>query len=155
MPSNFFFLGLLRLALPNARFIHARRNPVDTCLSCYSKQFVGEINYTYDLGELGRYYKAYDALMQHWREVLPSGSFLDVQYEDVVGDLEGQAKRILDHCGLAWDPAVLEFHKTERAIKTASAVQIRRPIYKSSIARWKNYETHLEPLLAALGELAK
>ena len=155
MPSNFFFLGLLRLALPNARFIHARRNPVDTCLSCYSKQFVGEINYTYDLGELGRYYKAYDALMQHWREVLPSGSFLDVQYEDVVGDLEGQAKRILDHCGLAWDPAVLEFHKTERAIKTASAVQIRRPIYKSSIERWKNYETHLEPLLAALGELAK
>ncbi|MEQ1756005.1 MAG: sulfotransferase [Micropepsaceae bacterium] len=154
MPSNFFFLGLLRLAMPNAKFIHARRNPADTCLSCYFKLFSGEINFTYDLEELGRYYSAYDKLMQHWRSVLPAGSFLDVDYENVVSDIEGQARRILDYCGLEWDPAVLEFHRSERPIKTASAVQIRQPIYGSSVARWRNYEKHLGPLLKELGSLA-
>lgn len=155
MPSNFFFLGLLRLALPNAKFIHARRNPADTCLSCYSKLFAGEINFTYDLGELGRYYAAYDRLMQHWRHVLPAGSFLDVDYESVVADTEGQARRILDYCGLTWDPAVLEFHSNDRPIKTASALQIRQPIYGSSVERWRNYEKHLGPLLKELGTIAR
>lgn len=155
MPSNFFFLGLLRLAMPNAKFIHARRNPADTCLSCYSKLFAGEINFTYDLGELGRYYAAYDRLMQHWRQILPAGSFLDVDYESLVADVEGQTRRILDYCGLTWDPAVLEFHSNDRPIKTASALQIRQPIYGSSVERWRNYEKHLGPLLKELGGIVR
>jgi tetratricopeptide (TPR) repeat protein len=155
MPSNFYFTGLIHLALPGARIIHANRNPVDTCLSCFTKLFAGEQSQTYDLGELGRYYRAYHGLMAHWREVLPAGSFLDVQYEDVVADTEGQARRILDYCGLEWDPRVLEFHRTERPVKTASANQVRQPIYGSSVARWRHYERHLGPLLAELGDLAR
>ena len=153
MPTNFFFLGLIRLAMPNAKIIHVNRNPVDTCLSCYSKLFSGEVNYTYDLSELGRYYRAYHGLMQHWRTVLPAGSFLDVQYEDVVSDIETQARRILDYCGLTWDAHVLDFHLNERPIKTASTAQVRQPIYRSSMGRWRHYEKHLGPLLHELGDL--
>jgi tetratricopeptide (TPR) repeat protein len=155
MPSNFYFLGLIHLALPGAKIIHTNRNPVDTCLSCFSKLFAGEQTQTYDLAEVGRYYRAYHGLMQHWREVLPQGAFLDVQYEEVVGDIEGQARRILDYCGLAWDPRVLDFHRTERPVKTASSSQVRQPIYASSVARWRHYEKHLTPLLEALGGLAR
>lgn len=155
MPSNFYFTGLIHLAMPNARIIHTNRNPVDTCLSCFSKLFSGEQSQTYDLGELGRYYRAYHGLMQHWREVLPQGAFLDVQYEEVVADTETQARRILEYCGLEWDPRVLDFHKNERPVKTASASQVRKPIYSSSVARWRNYEAHLGPLLKELGDLAK
>lgn len=155
MPSNFYFMGLIHLALPGAKIIHTNRNPVDTCLSCFSKLFAGEQPQTYDLAELGRYYRAYHGLMQHWREVLPGGSFLDVSYEEVVADTEGQARRILDYCGLAWDPRVLDFHRTERPVKTASASQVRKPIYRSSVARWRNYEKHLGPLLAELGDLVR
>ena len=153
MPTNFFFLGLIRLAMPKARIIHVNRNPVDICLSCYSKLFSGEVNYTYDLSELGRYYRAYHGLMQHWREVLPAGSFLDVQYEEIVADIETQARRILDYCGLEWDARVLEFYRSERPVKTASTAQVRQPIYRSSVGRWRNYEKHLGPLLSELGEL--
>lgn len=153
MPSNFYFLGLIHLALPGAKIIHTRRNPVDTCVSCFSKLFAGEQNQTYDLGELGRYYRAYHELMAHWREVLPAGAFLDVQYEDVVGDIETQARRLLDYCGLEWTPQVLDFHRTDRPVKTASARQVRQPIYGSSVARWRNYEKFLGPLLAELGDL--
>ena len=155
MPSNFYFAGLIHLAMPNAKIIHTNRNPVDTCVSCFSKLFAGEQSQTYELAELGRYYRAYHDLMQHWRDVLPKGAFLDIQYEEVVADTEGQARRILDYCGLEWDPCVLDFHKNERPIKTASASQVRKPIYSSSVARWKNYESHLGPLLAELGDLAK
>ena len=155
MPSNFFYLGLIRLAMPKAKVIHVNRNPVDTCLSCHSKLFSGEVNYTYDLSELGRYYRAYHGLMQHWRTVLPTGSILDVQYEDVVSDIETQAKRILDYCGLSWDARVLDFHLNERPIKTASTAQVRQPIYSSSMGRWRNYEKHLGPLLGELGDLAR
>jgi tetratricopeptide (TPR) repeat protein len=154
MPSNFYFLGLIHLALPNAKVIHTNRNPVDTCVSCFSKLFAGEQSQTYDLAELGRYYRGYHDLMAHWRSVLPPGSFLDVQYEEVVADTEGQARRILDYCGLEWDPRVLDFHRHQRAVKTASASQVRKPIYDSSVARWRNYEQFLEPLLTALGPLA-
>ena len=153
MPSNFYFTGLIHLAMPNAKIIHTNRNPVDTCVSCFSKLFAGEQSQTYDLAELGRYYRAYHGLMQHWREVLPAGAILDVNYEEVVADTEGQARRILEYCGLAWDARVLDFHKNERPIKTASASQVRKPIYASSVARWKNYEKHLGPLLAELGDL--
>lgn len=155
MPSNFYFAGLIHLALPGAKIIHTNRNPVDTCVSCFSKLFAGEQPQTYDLAELGRYYRAYHGLMQHWREVLPAGSFLDVVYEEVVADTEGQARRILEYCGLEWDPRVLDFHRTERPVKTASASQVRKPIYSSSVARWRNYEKHLGPLLAELGDLAR
>jgi hypothetical protein len=154
MPSNFYFVGLIHLALPGAKILHTRRNPVDTCVSCFSKLFAGEQNQTYDLAELGRYYRAYHRLMAHWRAVLPAGAFLDVQYEDVVADTETQAKRLLEYCGLAWTPRVLDFHRTERPVKTASARQVRQPIYRSSVARWRNYERFLGPLLAELGDLA-
>ncbi len=150
MPSNFFFTGLIHLALPNARIIHAVRDPVDTCVSCFSKLFSAEQSHTYDLAELGRYHRRYQALMAHWHRVLPKGRLLDVRYEDVVADLEGQARRILAHCGLDWDPRCLEFHRTERPVRTASASQVRRPIYQSAIGRWRAYADYLEPLLAEL-----
>ncbi len=155
MPSNFYFLGLIHLALPGAKVIHTNRNAVDTCVSCFSKLFAGEQSQTYDLGELGRYYRAYHGLMAHWREVLPAGAFLDVQYEEVVADTEAQARRILDYCGLEWDARVLDFHRNDRPVKTASSSQVRQPIYSSSVARWRNYEKFLGPLLQELGDLAR
>ncbi len=151
LPANFLYAGLVTLALPNARIIHTRRNPVDTCLSCFSKLFTGEQGHTYDLAELGRYYRAYDRLMAHWREVLPESVFIEVQYEEVVGDLETQARRIISHVGLPWDDACLSFHETKRPVRTASATQVRQPIYKTSIGRWKPYQNLLMPLLNELG----
>ncbi|HTV30406.1 MAG TPA: tetratricopeptide repeat protein [Xanthobacteraceae bacterium] len=151
MPSNFFFAGLIHLALPNAKIIHCQRNPIDTCFSCFSKLFSGAQNHTYDLRELGRYYRGYEQLMSHWRRVLPAGRILDVQYEDVVADLEGEARRIIAYCRLDWDARCLHFHKTERPIRTASATQARKPIYRSAVDRRRVYEKHLGPLLEALG----
>jgi tetratricopeptide (TPR) repeat protein len=150
MPSNYYFAGLIHLALPNARIIHSMRDPVDTCISCFSKLFSAEQNHTYDLGEIGRYYRRYQQLMLHWRDVLPPDRILDVRYEDIVADLEGQARRIIAHCGLPWDERCLAFHKTERPIRTASASQVRRPIYKSAVGRWRAYQDHIKPLLEAL-----
>jgi tetratricopeptide (TPR) repeat protein len=151
MPVNYCYVGLIYLALPNARIIHVRRDPVDTCLSCFSTLFTrGGIQYSYDLGELGRYYRHYEALMAHWRKVLPAGVMLEVQYEEVVDDLETQARRIVAHCSLDWDERCLAFHTTARPVRTASAVQVRRPIYRSSVGRWRPKEELLQPLLAAL-----
>jgi len=150
MPSNFLFVGMIRLAMPNARIVHVRRDPVDTCLSCFSKLFAGEQNHTYDLGELGRYYRRYDALMAHWRRVLPKSCFLEVQYEEVVADTEQQARRIVAHAGLEWNEACLAFHETKRPVRTASASQVRQPIYKSAIGRWLPYKDLLTPLLTEL-----
>jgi tetratricopeptide (TPR) repeat protein len=152
MPWNFHFCGLIHLALPNARIIHARRDAIDTCLSCFSILFDGNSNlYTYDLGELGRFYRAYESLMAHWRAVLPPGVMLEVQYEDVVADLESQARRIIAYCGLNWDDACLAFHKTRRPVRTSSVAQVRQPIYNSSVGRWRAYGDLLRPLLDALG----
>jgi tetratricopeptide (TPR) repeat protein len=151
MPSNFVLAGLIHLALPNAPIIHTIRDPVDTCLSCFSKLFARGQDYTYDLAELGRYYCRYLALMAHWRRVLPAGRILDVRYEDVVCDLEGQARRIIAHCGLDWDPRCLAFHQTQRPVRTASATQVRQPIYGSSVGRWRAYAPFIGPLLAELG----
>ena len=150
LPSNFFFAGLIHLALPKARIIHVVRDPVDTCMSCYSKLFADGNPFSYDLAELGRYYRHYAALMAHWHRVLPGGRMLDVNYEDVVADLEGQARRMLAYCGLDWDAACLAFHRTERPVLTASAAQVREPIYDRSIGRRRAYEPHLAPLLDAL-----
>jgi hypothetical protein len=141
--------GFIHLALPNATIIHAVRNPADTCVSCYSLLFVDQ-KYTYDLAELGRYHRHYQALMTHWHSVLPPGRIIDVHYEDLVGNLDSVAQRIVAHCGLPWDPRCLDFHRTERPVRTASATQVRRPIYGSSVGRWRRYEPFLAPLLATL-----
>jgi tetratricopeptide (TPR) repeat protein len=151
--SNFRFVGLIHGALPNARIIHTRRDPVDTCLSIFSLLFSGpQQPFSYDLGELGRYYRAYERVMAHWHEVLPPGVMIDVQYEEVVNDLERQARRIVAHCGLEWNDACLEFHKTDRAVRTASHAQVRQPIYRSSIGRPRPPREILQPLLEELGE---
>jgi tetratricopeptide (TPR) repeat protein len=151
MPANFLYAGLIRLALPSARIIHCRRDPVDTCLSCYSKLFTSEQSFTYDLTELGRFHGDYQRLMAHWRAVLPASHFLEVDYEAVVADIEPQARRMIGFLGLAWDPACLEFHTTQRVVRTASVNQVRRPVYRSSAGRWRQHAGNLGPLLAALG----
>jgi tetratricopeptide (TPR) repeat protein len=151
LPENLSYVGLIHLALPNARIIHMRRDPVDTCLSCFSQLFDGDQPYCYDLGELGRYYRAYETLMEHWRQVLPAGVMLEVQYEEVVADIEGQARRMIAYCGLEWDDACLAFYETQRPIRTASATQVRQPIYRTSIGRWKPYQHLLQPLIKELG----
>ena len=151
LPDNFRWVGLIRMALPNAQIIHTRRDPVDTCLSCFSQMFTeGALLYTFDLGELGRYYRAYEATMAHWRDALPANAMLEVRYEDVVADLEQQARRIVAYCGLEWDSRCLDFHRTTRPIHTASVTQVRQPIYNSSVGRWRAYEASLGPLLQAL-----
>ena len=150
MPSNFRFAGLIHLALPNARIIHVRRDPIDTCLSCFSKIFTGDQPFSYDLGELGRFYRAYDALMVHWRRVLPDGAMFEVQYEELVADFEQHARRIVAYCGLAWDERCLAFHETRRPVFTASAVQVRQPLYRTAVGRWRPYAAMLAPLLQAL-----
>jgi tetratricopeptide (TPR) repeat protein len=151
--ENWRVIGLIRLALPNARIIHVSRHPLDACVSCFSRQFL-HLPYTYDLAELGRHYNAYVQLMEHWRAVTPERILLDVRYEDVVADLEGQARRLIAHCGLEWDPRCLDFHRTERRVQTASARQVRQPIYDRSIGTWRSYEANLAPLIEALGPLA-
>jgi hypothetical protein len=150
MPGNFVLAGLIHLALPNARIIHVCRDSRDTAFSCFSILFARGHEYSYDLSELGRYFRAYQKLADHWRDVMPE-TMLEVGYEQVVADLETQARRIISHCGLEWDDACLAFHRTERSVRTASAAQVRRPIYRSSIGRWRPYVDGLQPLLQSLG----
>lgn len=150
LPANFRHIGLIHLALPNARIVHLRRDPVDTCFSCYSKLFLGGLNYAYDLGELGRYYKAYEALMAHWRTVVPQQAMLEVQYETLVDNFTEQARRIVEFCGLEWNERCLRFHDTKRAVRTLSEVQVRQPLFRSSIGRWRHYEKWLQPLRDSL-----
>ena len=151
MNENFRCAGLIALALPQARIVHVRRDPLDTCLSCFTNLFVENLPYAYELAELGRYYRAYETLMAHWRRTLPPGMMLQVRYEDVVADVEGQGRRLLAHCGLDWDPRCLDFHKHERSVRTASVAQVRQPINARSIGRWRAYEAFLGPLIEALG----
>jgi len=151
LPANFRFAGIIHLALPNARMIHVRRDPLDTCISCFSTYFAAEgLAWTYDLRELGRYYRGYAKLMEHWRSILPPDAMLEVQYEDVVADTEGQARRILGFCGLPWDDRCLAFYKHPRPIKTASVSQVRRPIYSSSVGKARIYGDALRPLIDEL-----
>ncbi len=151
MPSNFLFAGLLHRILPDARIIHVRRDAADTCLSCYTKLFTREQLFSYDQAELAGFYNNYARLMDHWRAVLPADRFLEVAYEDVIADLEPQARRLVDFAGLDWNPACLDFHQTARTIRTASVNQVRRPLYSSSIGRWRAYAPYLGPLLQGLG----
>jgi hypothetical protein len=119
MTENFRFAGLIALALPHAR-IHVRRDPLDTCFSCFCTLSAEALPYAYDLAELGRYHRAYEGLMDHWRMTLPPGMMLEVRYEDVIADLEGQSRQIIDRCGIEWDARCLEFHRSERSVRTAS-----------------------------------
>ncbi len=149
MPFNFMHLGLIALLFPKARVVHCRRDPMDNCLSCYFQYFTSVIPFTRDLRALGRYHADYRRLMDHWQKVLPL-PILDVPYEEMVADQEGLSRRLLQFCGLEWDDACLGFHKTERTVKTASNWQVRQPIYKTSIGRWRAYEKFLGPLREAL-----
>ena len=155
LPINFLYAGLIHLALPNARIIHTRRDPADTCLSCFFTSFSVGQYYTFDLGDLGRYYRAYDQLMDQWRAVLPPSVLIEVDYETLVADLEGQTRRVLSHCGLDWDEACLSFHETERVVRTASAVQVREQVHNRSIGRWRKYQQYLQPLLRELGPVTR
>ena len=150
MLSNFAHVGLIHLALPHARIVYARRDDLDTCLSCFSVLFGGPLPWAYDLGELGRYCRACAELMDYWRTVLPEGVMLEVHYEDLVDDLEGQTRRLLAHCGLPWQDRCLDFHLTERPVHTASVAQVRRPLYRSSVGRSRAYGDLLDPLVEAL-----
>jgi tetratricopeptide (TPR) repeat protein len=152
MPTNFVYAGLIPLMLPGARIIHCLREPADTCLSLFMRSFTEGQHYSYDLGELGRFYSAYRRLMAHWRRVLPEGCMMEIRYEDVVRDLEGAARRLVAHCGLDWDARCIAFHDTARPVATASVSQVREPLYGRAVARWRRYAHHLGPLLAALGE---
>ena len=149
MPANAAYAGLIPLMLPGAKIIHAMRDPMDACFSCFSHHFrESNLAFTYDLEMLGHHWVRYHALMRHWHAVLPEGRILDVAYEAMVADMEGQARRLLDHLELPWDPRCLAFHENRRAVRTASAAQVQRPIYRSSVARWKPFEAHLGPLMA-------
>ena len=152
MPANFRLVGLINIILPGARIIHCVRDPIDTCWSCYTKHFSSEPPFTYDLRELGTYYRAYERLMTHWREVIPPDRFVQTRYETLVETLEPEARRLAAFCELPWDDAMLDFHRHSRPVRTASASQVRRPIYRSSLERWRPYERHLRPLIDALRE---
>ena len=154
MPANFLAVGMIHLMLPHAKIIHIKRNAADICLSGFTKMFNNSQYHSYDLTEMGRYYVNYAKLMEHWRAVLPQDALLEVQYEELVTDKEAQTRRLIEYCGLEWNDACLESHKTERSIKTASVTQVRQPVYTSSVERWRRYEKHLQPLFDALGEYA-
>jgi tetratricopeptide (TPR) repeat protein len=150
LPANFMLCGLIHCILPHARIIHVRRDPLDTCFSCFANLFSQNIDYSYDLGELGRYYRAYETLMAHWHRVLPKGTILDVSYEAVVADIESEARRLVAYAGLEWDPACLAFHRTRRVVHTMSATQVRQPLYQSAVGRAARYRPWLGPLCKAL-----
>jgi tetratricopeptide (TPR) repeat protein len=154
--TNYFFVGLIHLLFPNAKIIHTQRDPVDTCLSGFTKLFKDDMPHSYDLTELGHYYAKYRELMKHWDQVLPEGVMTNVQYEDVVADTEKEARRLIDFLGLPWNPKCVDFHKSDRPVKTASVAQVRKPIYKTAVKRWKKYGDGLQPLVDAIeGKPAK
>ncbi len=147
-PENYLYLGLLAALFPQATFIHCRRDLRDTALSCWLTQFT-TIPWTHDPGHVATHFQQYLRLMGHWRQVLPA-PIHEVRYEEMVKDLEGNARRLIAACGLDWDPACLEFHRTRRAVRSAAGVQVRQPVHAQSVGRWKNYQTHLAELFAAL-----
>jgi hypothetical protein len=154
MPGNFIMLGLANAIMPKARIIHSRRHPVETCLSNYRIHFAEGQTWSYNLRELGRYYRRYWNLMQHWREQFPEALY-EVRYEDNVADVEGQARKLIDYLGLPWYDGVLEFYNTDRPVKTASATQVRKPIYTTSTNRWKRFEKYLKPLLEEIHDIVE
>jgi Tfp pilus assembly protein PilF len=151
MPNNFRHIGLIHLMLPNAKIIDARREPMACCFGNLKQLFAHGQEFTYSVEDIARYYRTYLELMRHWDAVLP-GRVLRVQHEDIVGDLEGTVRRLLDYCELEFEPACVEFHKTERSIRTASSEQVRQPIYREGLDQWRHYEPWLQPLREALGD---
>ena len=154
MPNNFRHLGLIQLILPNAKFIDARREPMACCFSNFKQLFAAGQEFTYGIEDIARYYRSYVELMAHWDAVLP-GRVLRVQHEDVVEDLESNVRRCWIFASLDFEPACLEFHKTERSIRTASSEQVRQPIFKEGLDQWRHYEPWLGPLKQALGSLVE
>ena len=150
-PLNYLYVGLIHLALPNARIIHIQRNPMDSCYGMYRTLFRAGYPFSYDFDDLARYYIAYLKLMEHWRAVSPK-AVLDINYEDLVNDQEGISKDIIGCCGLDWEPACLDFHKNASAVATASSAQVRRPVYRDALQRWRRYENELQPLTEKLRE---
>ena len=151
MPNNFRHIGLIHLMQPNATIIDARREPMSCCFSNLKQLFAQGQEFAYSIEDISRYYRTYLELMQHWDEVLP-GRILRVQHEDVVADLEGGVRRMLDHCGLAFEPDCIDFHKTRRSVRTPSSEQVRQPIFRDGLHRWRRYEPWLQPLEVALGD---
>jgi tetratricopeptide (TPR) repeat protein len=152
LPNNFSHIGFLHLILPNAKIINARRHPLDSILGSYKQLFGKGQNFTYDMDELVLYYRQYHEIMRHWNRVLP-GKVLDVHYEETVGDLETQVRRILEHCGLPFEQACLRFHDTDRAVRTASSEQVRQPLYTRALGTWRRYEKHLRPWQIELADI--
>jgi hypothetical protein len=151
MPNNFRHIGLIHLMLPHAKIIDARREPMACCFSNFKQLFAHGQEFSYSLEDIARYYRTYLELMRHWDAVLP-GRVLRVQHEDLVNDLEGNVRRILDYCGLQFEPACVEFHKTERSVRTASSEQVRQPIFREGLDQWRHYEKWLGPLRQALAD---
>ena len=150
MPQNFLHLGLIDLLFPNAHVIHCRRDPIDTCLSCYFQNFSGNHPYAYSLTDLGKYYRLYRKLMNHWKKVLRI-PFHEINYEDLVENQERETRKLLEFCGIDWNDACMDFQNTRRTVATASYNQVRKPIYTKSVNRWKNYENHIGRLINTLG----
>jgi len=147
MPSNFWYVPLIHLALPNARIIHVRRDRLDTCVSCFATLFEeGTMPYAYDLGEIARYYQAYEQMMAKWRTLLPKDRFIEVHYEQLIGDFETEARRLVAFCGLPWDAGALAFHEVRRPVRTASNIQVRRPLYRSAVGRSRRFAAQLAQL---------
>lgn len=144
-PLNYLYIGLIRRALPNARIVHIRRNPMDSCYGMYRTLFRAGYPFSYDFDDLARYYIAYRELMDHWHTVVPD-AFLDVSYEALVADQESVTRDVIDYCGLDWEPACLEFHRNASPVATASSAQVRQPLYRDALERWRRYETQLQPL---------
>lgn len=151
LPANFLYIGLIYAAFPRARVIHCVRDALDTCLSCFRKSFASAHRYTYDLRELGRYYRAYARLMDHWQCLFP-GRMFELRYETVIGESESTIRSLIRYCGLDWDETCMRFYETERPVQTASAAQVRRPLYTDSIGAWRRYADHLKPLREALDD---
>jgi hypothetical protein len=152
MPNNFAHIGLIRLALPNAKIIDARRHPMACCFSAFKQQFAEGHRYSYSLEDVARYYRDYVQLMEHFDRVIP-GQVHRVFYENMIEDTEAEVRRLLDYCGLPFESGCLRFHENDRPVRTASAQQVRRPIYRSGVEHWRHYEAWLDPLEQALGDV--
>ena len=150
MPNNFNHVGLIQLILPKAKIIDARRHPMGSCFSAFKQHFAQGQSFSYDLTDLGRYYRDYVELMRHFDQVLP-GRVHRVIYEDMVEDTEGEVRRLLDYCGLPFEEACLRFYENNRAVRTVSSEQVRRPIFRDGLDQWRNFEPWLGPLKTALG----
>jgi tetratricopeptide (TPR) repeat protein len=151
MLGNYRLLGIIGHAFPHAKIIHTTRNPMDSCVSIYTRLFLETLHYGYDLNELGNFYNFYSDLMEHWRKILPNDMFIDISYEEVVSDLKSASEKLINFIGLEWQENMLDFHKQGSTVRTASAEQVRKPIYKSSVERWRVYEKQLQPLKKILG----